>query len=237
MPRSGTTLVEQIIASHPEVYGGGELQFFMQTEQKLPAVLEVNSDYPACVNRIHPKTARNLGEVYVSKASNLTGFSKGQVRITDKNPFNFLHLGLISLALPGAHFIHCQRHPIDTCLSAYFHKFTTGNEFAYDLEEVGGYYREYQRLMEHWREVLPVRLFELTYEDLVRDQEEMSRELIDFCGLKWDSACLEFHENQRPVFTGSTWQVRQPMYRTSCGRWQKYDEFLGPLKEVLRDLI
>jgi hypothetical protein len=102
---------------------------------------------------------------------------------------------------------------------------------------MGSYYREYQRLMDHWRKVLPVSIFELKYEDLVQRQEAISRKLVEFCGLKWDADCLNFHENKRPVFTGSIWQVRQPIYRTSCGRWQHYDKFLGPLKNVLQDLI
>ncbi|UCG81793.1 MAG: sulfotransferase [Desulfobacterales bacterium] len=237
MPRSGTTLVEQIIASHPYVFGGGELQFFIQTEQKLSSILETDLDYPECASWIHPETAKNIGEVYVKKARKLTGLSKYHFRITDKNPFNFLHLGLIYLVFPRAHFIHCQRHPLDTCLSVFFHKFTTGNYFAYDLTDLGSYYREYQRLMEHWRKVLPVSICELKYEDLVQHQEEISREVVAFCGLKWDPKCLDFHQSERPVFTGSIWQVRQPMYRTSCGRWQNYDKFLDPLKEVLKALI
>jgi tetratricopeptide (TPR) repeat protein len=237
MPRSGTTLVEQIIASHPYVFGGGELQFFMQTEQELSSILETDLNYPECASWIHPETAKNLGEVYVKKARKLTGFSKYHFRTTDKNPFNFLHLGLMYLVFPKAHFIHCQRHPLDTCLSIYFHKFTTGNYFAYDLGDVGFYYREYQRLMDHWRKVLPVSIYELKYEDLVQHQEAISRKLVEFCGLEWDADCLNFHENKRPVFTGSIWQVRQPIYGTSCGRWQHYDKFLGPLKDVLQNLI
>jgi tetratricopeptide (TPR) repeat protein len=225
MSRSGTTLVEQIIASHSHVFGGGELQFFIQTEQKLSSILETDLNYPECASRIHPETAKNIGEVYVKKAGELTGFSKYHFRMTDKNPFNFLHLGLIYLVFPRARFIHCQRHPLDTCLSVYFHK------------DVGSYYREYQRLMDHWRKVLPVSIFELKYEDLVQGQEAISRKLVEFCGLKWDADCLNFHENKRPVFTGSIWQVRQPIYGTSCGRWQNYDKFLGPLKDVLQNLI
>jgi tetratricopeptide (TPR) repeat protein len=237
MPRSGTTLVEQIIASHPHVFGGGELQFFIQTEQKLSYILETDANYPECADSIHPETARNIGEVYVKKARKLKGFSEHHSRITDKNPFNFLHLGLMSLAFPKARFVHCQRHPLDTCLSVYFHKFTTGNDFAYDLKDVGSYYREYQRLMDHWRKVLPVSILELQYEDLVQHQEKISRDLVAFCGLEWDARCLDFHKDKRPVFTGSIWQVRQPIYGTSCDRWENYDKFLDPLKEVLKNMI
>jgi len=138
---------------------------------------------------------------------------------------------------PKASFIHCQRHPLDTCISIYFQNFSTGNHFAYDLSELGQYYREYLKLMNHWRKVLPVNIFELKYEDIVQQQEEVSRKLIEFCGLEWDSACLDFHKKDRPVFTASNWQVRQPIYTTSCGRWQNYEQFLDPLKELLADFI
>ena len=237
MPRSGTTLVEQIIASHPQVFAGGELQFFLKTALELSSILETDLNYPECAGSIHAETAKNIGAVYLKKARELKGFSKHHGRMTDKNPFNFLHLGLIFLVFPRARFIHCQRHPLDTCLSVFFHKFTVGNDFAYDLREVGSYYGEYQRLMAHWGSVLPARIFELKYEDLVRRQEDISREVLAFCGLKWDPRCLDFHQNKRAVFTGSTWQVRQPIYSTSCGRWQHYDRFIGPLKEVLSDLV
>jgi len=237
MPRSGTTLVEQIIASHPNVYGGGELQFFTQVDQKLPSILKVNERYPECLNFIDDQTAYDIAELYIKETRKLVGLSKDYTRITDKNPFNFYHLGLISLFFPKASFIHCQRYPLDTCISIYFHNFSAGNHFAYDLSELGQYYREYLKLMNHWRKVLSISIFELKYEDIVQQQEEVSRKLIEFCGLEWDSACRDFYKKDRPVYTASNWQVRQPIYTTSCGRWQNYDQFIDSLKELLADFI
>jgi tetratricopeptide (TPR) repeat protein len=233
MPRSGTTLVEQIIASHPRVYGGGESLFFHQMDQNLHTVLKLNELYPECLNLINDQAICAIAELYLKKTREVIGRSADYTRITDKNPFNFYHLGLISLLFPKANFIHCQRHPLDTCISIYFNNFSTGNQFAYDLSELGQYYREYLRLMNHWREVLPIRIFELKYEDIIQQQELVSRKLIEFCGLEWDSVCLDFYKNDRPVFTASSWQVRRPVYTTSCGRWRNYDQFLDPLKELL----
>ena len=237
MPRSGTTLVEQILASHPDVYGGGELQFFTQMDQNLHSILKVNEHYPECLNFIDDQTAYTIAELYIKKTRKIVGVSKDYTRITDKNPFNFNHLGLISLLFPKASFIHCRRHPLDTCISIYFQNFSTGNHFAYNLSELGQYYREYLKLMNHWRKVLPIRIFELRYEDIVQQQEEVSRQLVEFCGMEWDSACLDFYKKDRPVFTASNWQVRQPIYTTSCGRRQNYEQFLDPLKELLADFI
>jgi hypothetical protein len=237
MPRSGTTLVEQIIASHPNVYGGGELQFFNQMDQNLVSILKSNERYPECMHFIDNQTAYDMAELYIKKTREIVGLSKDYIRISDKNPFNFYHLGLISLLFPKASFIHCQRHPLDTCISIYFQHFLAGNYFAYDLRELGQYYLEYLKLMNHWREVLTISIFELKYEDIVQHQEDVSRKLIEFCGLEWDSACLDFYKKERPVFTASNWQVRQPIYTASCGRWQNYEQFLNPLKELLADFI
>ncbi|MBW2194769.1 MAG: sulfotransferase, partial [Deltaproteobacteria bacterium] len=237
MPRSGTTLIEQILASHSAVFGGGELQFFVQAEHELPTILEVESTYPGCLDGIHPQTARNIGEVYIRRIKKLAESHTRPFRITDKNPYNFLHLGLISLLFPNAGFVHCKRHPLDTCLSIYSNNFTTGNYFAYDLRDLGLYYSEYRRLMKHWRNVLPVNMFELSYEELIGNKEKIVRKLLAYCDLDWDPKCLEFYRNDRPVFTASNWQVRQPIYSTSCGRWQNYDRFLSPLKELLAGLI
>jgi tetratricopeptide (TPR) repeat protein len=237
MPRSGTTLVEQILASHPNVYGGGELQFFNQMDQKLASLFKVNEPYPECLNFIDDLTAYDIAELYLRKTRKIVGLSKDYKRFTDKNPFNFYYLGLISLLFPKARFIHCQRHPLDTCISIYFQEFTAGNHFAYDLRELGLYYREYLKLMNYWQQVLFIHIFELRYEDIVQHQEDVTRKLVEFCGLEWDSECLNFYKKDRPVFTASNWQVRQPIYTTSCGRWQNYEQFLDPLKESLADFI
>ena len=237
MPRSGTTLVEQIIASHPVVFGGGELQFFVQAQDKLPAVFELPEKYPECVHLLNTDMARQVGKLYLKQVKNLKGVSHQHTRITDKNPFNFLYLGLISLLFSNAAVIHCTRHPLDVCLSNYFHLYTQGNHFAYDLQELGNYYLQYHRIMKHWRSVLPINVLEVSYEDLIDSQESMTRKLIAHCGLDWDPVCLGFHADNRPVFTASNWQVRQPIYQSYLHRWQNYDPYIEPLKTILADII
>jgi tetratricopeptide (TPR) repeat protein len=237
MPRSGTSLVEQILASHPDIYGGGELQFFNQINQKLTSIFKINKPYPECLNFIDDVIAHEIAELYLRETGELAAASGKYSRITDKNPFNFYHIGLTALLFPEASFVHCRRHPLDTCISIYFHNFLYGNYFAYDLSELGRYYLEYLKLMEHWRKVLPIRIFELRYEEIVQQQEKVSRKLLEFCGVTWDPACLSFYKKDRPVYTASNWQVRQPIYTTSCGRWQNYEQFLDPLKKLLADFI
>jgi tetratricopeptide (TPR) repeat protein len=236
MPRSGTTLVEQIISSHPDVLGAGELSFFFQIDSKLKS-RQIHSLYPEYVQWVDRETAHDISEGYLGHLRNLAKSSANQSRVTDKMPHNYLLLGLMFLLLPKARFVHCQRHPLDNCLSIYFQKFLKEHPYAYDLSEIGRSYSEYQRLMSHWRQVLPTTIFEVTYEELVSRQEQVSQELLEFCGLEWDSRCLEFHKNARPVFTASYWQVRQPIYASSIGRWKHYSKFLGSLKELLADFL
>ncbi len=157
------------------------------------------------------------------------------LRVTDKMPGNFYRIGLISILFPRARIIHCRRDPLDACLSMYFQAFNTGNAYSYDLTDLGVFYCQYQRLMTHWRGVLPGRLIEVDYEDLVSDQEGASRRLVAQCGLAWDDACLNFYNHQRSVLTASGWQVRQPIYTTSVKRWKHYEKYLGALKEALGD--
>jgi hypothetical protein len=156
--------------------------------------------------------------------------------VTDKMPGNFFHAGLIRILFPNARIIHTRRNPLDNCLSAYFNKFQTGQQFSYDLTALGAYYREYARIMDHWRKVLPPPFLEVQYEELVADQENVSRKIIEFCGLPWDDRCLEFHKNERPIRTASSWQVRQPMYSSSVDRWRGYEKNLAPLLTALGDL-
>jgi tetratricopeptide (TPR) repeat protein len=211
MPRSGTTLVEQIVSAHPAVAGGGELTFWNDqgaAAYDLGAVAGFAAGYLALLRRIGPQAAR----------------------VTDKNPFNFLWIGLIHLALPQARFIHCRRDPIDTCLSVFFTRFATPQPFAYDRGDLVFYYRQYQRLMAHWRTVLPPdRLLEVDYEALTADPEPLTRRMIEFCGLDWNDACLAPERNQRVVRTASVWQARQPVYRSSVARWRNYEPWLGEL--------
>jgi hypothetical protein len=148
-------------------------------------------------------------------------------------PLNFIHLGLIALLFPKARIIHCQRHPLDVCLSIYFQYFFSENDYAYDLSNIGFFYRQYKRLMAHWRSVLPLKMHAIRYEELIADQVGETRALIDFLGLGWDQRCLDFFQNQRTVQTASSWQVRQPVYTTSVQRWRNYEKYLGPLKQSL----
>ena len=155
------------------------------------------------------------------------------VRVTDKMLGNFIHLGLIALLFPRARVIHCYRDPIDTCLSCYFQHFTRPSNFAYDLGDLGHYFTAYSRLMAHWRDALPLDMIEISYEDLIADQEAVSRKLVESCGLDWDPSCLAYHRNARPVRSTSLWQVRQPIYASSVARWRHYEKYLDPLKEAL----
>jgi tetratricopeptide (TPR) repeat protein len=213
MPRSGTTLVEQIVSAHPMVAAGGELTFW--SEHQSPGsgdgLRQAGAEYLALLRRIGPEAAR----------------------ITDKGPFNFLALGQIRLALPQARVIHCRRDPIDTCLSIYFTRFAVPQPFAYDRGDLVFYYRQYQRLMAHWRAALSAdRLIEVDYEAMTADPEAQTRRLIDFCGLPWDDACLAPERNQGLVRTASVWQARQPVYRSSVARWHRYQPWLGELRQL-----
>jgi tetratricopeptide (TPR) repeat protein len=222
MPRSGTTLVEQILSSHPQIAGGGELPFW---RQQVAAFGEV--DDPGAIDET---TARRLAVEYLAV---LRGFSATALRVTDKMPFNFLWIGLIRLAFPRARFIHCRRHPLDTCLSIYCTSLESIRGFAGDRDDLVFFYREYARLMDHWRAVLPPdRFLEVDYEALTADPETQSRHLVAFCSLEWNEACLFPQKNGRAVLTASKWQARQPVYRTSVERWRRYEPWLGSLREL-----
>jgi len=230
MMRSGTSLAEQILASHPRVYGAGELQDFNQIASSLPQVVGSNEDYPECVAHLDAATVRTVGERHLQRLRQLGGAAD---RVVDKMPFNFHYLGLIATLFPRARIIHCRRDPIDTCLSCFIQNFGEPHGFTLDLRHLGQFYREYERLMAHWTRVLPVPVFNLSYEELTADQEVVSRRLIAFCGLAWDERCLRFNETPRAVRTASTLQVRQPMYRSAVGRWKRYEAHLRPLIEAL----
>ena len=232
MPRSGTTLVEQIVSSHPEVLGAGELLYLPQLETSLTQSQQSRTPFPECCAALAPDTAAALAKGYLDQLLALPG-ADGKTRIIDKLPGNFLMLGLIALLFPAARVIHCRRDPLDTCLSVFAQKFTGHHPYANDLSEIGNYYREYERLMAHWRSVLPIPMLEVDYEDVVADLPGSARQLVGFCGLAWDERCLAFHENQRPVRTASAWQVRQPLYRHAVGRWRHYEAHLAPLKKAL----
>ncbi|MEA2768796.1 MAG: hypothetical protein QOD93_1758, partial [Acetobacteraceae bacterium] len=224
MPRSGTTLVEQILSSHPDVAAGGELAFW--GEQDVPG-LRIPGPDP------EPETVRRLANDYLDV---LRGISPDAARVTDKMPFNFAHLGLIRQVFPRATIVHCRRNPVDTCLSIFGTDFSTPYEFASDRGDLVCFFRQYQRLMAHWRQVLPSDGFiEIDYEALVADAEPVSRRLVAACGLEWDDACRTPHQNPRPIATASLWQARQPIYRTSVERWRHYEPWLGELRSLLTD--
>lgn len=222
MPRSGSTLVEQILASHPQIHGAGELPILERME---------DPRFPEHIAGLDRDQLRRLGEAYLAQ---LPQVPAGVVRIVDKLPGNFLRIGLIRLMLPNARIVHTTRHPLDTCLSCYFKLFTNGLLFTYDLAELGRYYRSYSRLMDHWRSVLPPgAIFDVGYEDVVENLEAEARRLIDYCGLGWDESCIGFHRHKRPVRTASSVQVRQPLFRSSLERWRHYESGLGPLIDAL----
>lgn len=228
MPRSGTSLVEQILASHSQVSGGGELR-------ALPSLVDdldrrTRTRYPDFVADLAAQEFRRLGESYVAKAARR---ATPRLRFTDKLPDNFLHVGLIHLILPGATIVHCVRDPIDTCVSCYKVNFATGMGFAYDLGELGRHYRLYDALMEHWRAILPGRFVDVSYEALVSSPEAEIRKLLEFCHLGWEDACLGFHQTAGAVRTASAAQVRQPIYTSSVGRWKRYERHLTPLLDAL----
>lgn len=221
MPRSGTSLAEQIIASHPAAYGAGELPFWESLIANGEGITQ-----GIMSGEIRHKAAEGYLRV-------LEGRSRTALRVLDKAPVNSDSLGIIYSVFPNARVIYMQRDPIDTCLSCYFQEFLTGLNFTFDLSDLAHYYREHQRIMAHWRAVLPPGfILEVPYEELVADQETWTRKMLDFIGLEWDARCLDFHLNKRQVVTASAWQVRQKIYKNSVARWRNYEKFIGPLKSL-----
>jgi tetratricopeptide (TPR) repeat protein len=232
MPRSGTTLTEQIIASHPEVHGAGELRDLMDIVQRQESS---NMSYPDNLSGLDKATLTSWGRDYVAR---LRARAPDARRITDKMPANYMALGLIPLMLPGAKIIHVKRNPVDTCVSCFTRLFNRHQDATYDLAELGQHYVDYTKLMEHWKSVLPADAFiEVQYEDIVADMEGQARRLIEFCGLQWNDSCLDFHKNTRNIRTASVTQVRQPIYNSSVERWRHYEKFLSPLLDELGGLV
>lgn len=231
MPRSGTTLIEQILASHPAVHGAGELRLFDQAAAAIRNTMPGAPDYPEMTQAMRGEQVRALGSLY---AGALQSRAPDATHIVDKMPSNFMFAGLIHLALPNAVIIHALRDPLDTCMSCFSKHFIDGQWFAYDLAELGRYYRHYQALIAHWHRVLPAgRMLDIRYEDTVADLEGTARRLIAHCGLPWDPRCIDFHLTARPVRTASASQVRKPIYTSSVGRWHAYERFLAPLLQEL----
>jgi len=231
MPRSGTSLIEQILASHPQVFGAGELTDIVRLPLSLHTMLGTERKYPQCLSLLTQDRIDTFAQHYLDKLASL---SPDASRVIDKMPGNFMHLGFIELLFPDARIIHCMRDPLDTCLSCYFQDFSRSHPYSYDLENLGAFYNEYRKIMQHWRSVLSIPMYEIQYEELVADQEMKSRELVEFCGLEWDERCLNFHETKRYVGTASYDQVRQPMYKKSAGRWKNYENRIDVLKKSLK---
>ncbi len=232
MPRSGTTLVEQIVSSHPQVYGADELTTLARIESAIDKQYETSMTYPECMSLNDESNTQIYSTEYLQE---LRAYSQDATRITDKAPYNFLRIGLIKTLFPKARIIHCQRNALDTCTSIFLNYFASGNEFSYDLTEIGQYYLDYERLMAHWHTLFPSDIFDVKYEALISNQEEMSHQLIDYLGLEWDEHCLAFYNNKRAVRTASNLQVRQPIYNKSINRWKRYEEHLQPLITVLQN--
>ncbi len=230
MPRSGTTLVEQILASHADVSGAGELPDIDQMAMGMDQYLGPSAAYPECLDRLDQSACRRLGESYLDR---LRAVSSDALRVTDKSPTNFLYLGLVARILPQAQIIHCRRNPLDTCLSCYFNHFPQGNEFTNDLADLASYYADYQRLMAHWRKVLPIAILDVDYEALVSTPEPVIREMVLSLGLEWHPQCLEFYRTERAIHTASNVQVRQKLNSNSIDRWRVYEKHLGALIDAL----
>lgn len=235
MPRSGTSLTEQILSSHPQVYGAGELKNIGELIRAFQSRLQNQVQFPELLKGLDPITACNLGERYLKETQELAD-ANHYARITDKMPGNTNNLGAIALLLPRARIIHCKRNPMDSCFSNYTHNFASVISFSRKLEDLGQHYSDYHRLMEHWKKVLPLQMMEVRYEDMVADNEGMTRQLLEFCGLEWNDACLDFQNTQRRVKTASSIQVRQPIYQSSVAKWRRYEEELQPLYDTLGEL-
>jgi hypothetical protein len=222
MPRSGTSLTEQILASHPAAFGAGEVTFWDTAFLAYQRAGRAGADAG-----VLPRMASKYLE-------HLTPPTGEVLRVVDKMPANFWYAGLIHAVFPHARIIHMRRHPLDTCLSIYFQNFFNMDPYANDLHSLAHYYREYVRITDHWRAVLPAEtLLEVPYEELIEDQQGWTRRMLEFIGLPWHPRCMDFHLTERVVITASKWQVRQKMHRSSVGRWRHYEKFLAPLQDLL----
>jgi hypothetical protein len=232
MPRSGSSLLEQILSSHSRVFGAGEIDALQKAVARSLAVAPGTlRSFSEMVSTVSPDELRRLGRHYIDCVAAL---APGADRIVDKMLTNFSHVGLIHLALPNARIIHARRDPIDSCLSCFGLLFADEQSHTYDLAELGRYYRAYAGLMRHWEEVLPDGvMLDVRYEDVVDDIEGQARRVIAHCGLEWEEQCLAFHQTKRPVRTASVTQVRRPIYRDSVGRWRPDKVLLEPLLEAL----
>jgi hypothetical protein len=222
LPRSGTTLVEQILASHSQVFGAGEIELVFDT---VAASSGPDANFVKGIGQLNRQTARHLAAQHLEK---LRALSRAALRIVDKMPDNYLYLGLLASLFPRAKLIHCRRDLRDVAVSCWMTHF--GNvRWTNDQQHIASRFHEYQRIMAHWRKVLPAPVLEVDYEEAVADLEGVARKLVAWCGLAWEPKCLDFHQTKRPVRTASAIQVRRPVFKTSVGRWKHYQQALGPL--------
>jgi tetratricopeptide (TPR) repeat protein len=232
MPRSGTTLTETIIGAHPLVHPAGELETVKKCERDMASLVFRDDGVAKNARQLSWVGAEVLAQRYLD-AIDVKAKNAAATRVTDKMPHNFQAVGLIALMFPKARIIHTRRNPFDTCLSILQQNFNDAHTYARNLADLGHHYAHYLHLMQHWREVLGDRMLEIDYENLVENQEDVTRRLIGFVGLPWDDACLSPQDVKRTVLTASVWQVRQPVYKRSAGRWKNYEKHLGPLREAM----
>ena len=232
MPRSGTSLVEQILASHPDVFGAGELNDLSLVYQSLDKTIDRSQpdSFPQALIGLEPEVYADLGRQYIAS---IRKHSSQSIFITDKLPHNFQRIGFIRTILPEARIIHCHRAPLDNCLSLFKTDFHKGHLYSYDMSELGAYYTLYRGLMDYWRTTLPGFIYDLKYEELVANQEEQTNQLLQLCGLPWSDACMDFHKTRRKIRTASNAQVNRPIYQASVNRWKRYESYLEPLISAL----
>ena len=232
LPRAGSTLIEQILSSHSAVDGTMELHNILNLAKRLRGRDEPGEPprYPRILNEIEADYFRRFGEQFMEDTRVYRGTAPFFV---DKMPNNFFHIGLIKLILPNAKIIDARRHPMACCFSGYKQLFGEGQEFSYGLREIGNYYRQYIKLMDHWDNVLPGHVLRVEHEEVVEDLEGQVRRILDFCDLPFEQACVDYHQTERSIRTPSAEQVRQPIFRTSLEQWRHYESWLDPLKEAL----
>ena len=233
MFRSGTTLVEQILASHSKVYGGGESRVFFQAMSSF-LKFDSKSVFKKNLDTYKPSTFEDIGNLYISVAKK---FQPNFEFITDKQPLNFKWIGLIKLALPNAKIIHCKRNPIDNCLSIYKNYFDfNDNPYSYDLNELAQHYNLYADLMKYWNSLLPEFIYNISYEELIKNQKDQTEKLLNFSNLDWEENCMNFFKNKRNVNTASVMQVRRPLYKDSVNSWKNYEKYLSVLTNKIKNL-
>jgi tetratricopeptide (TPR) repeat protein len=234
MPRSGSSLVEQILASHPDVYGAGELNDLVKVFESIskPVGKKQSDTFPQGLLELDSGAFADLGKQYISR---IRRYSADAKFITDKMPHNFLRIGFIRTILPNARVIHCTRDPMDNCLSIFKTYLPNGHRYSYDMSELGQYYKMYLDLMDYWRDTLPGFIYDQSYEELVSSPQEQVSKLLQHCGLDWNDACLDFHKTRRAVKTPSNAQVRRPIYNDSVQLWKRYEEQLEPLRAAIYD--